>query len=415
MLLQPELFLFSLLSFFLIIVITLARFFPKTEANKKGICMVIAHFPPTVGGTEKQAKSLAHHLQKNGYQILIATMRLPGEGAYEDYNNLEVYRLPTYIFSRKFSSLFLFSLLIFLIKDRQKYSIIHAHLASGPAVVSAIIGLILGKKRILKFGASREYGDVGTSQKTWKGRCKLWFLKKYVQRFIVTNQEMKDELITQGFHSETIELIPNGVDTDEFIPISKFDVDKIKKEIGFEGKRFVVFIGRLEPQKNVSTLIRAWAKLKKNFPHILLIIGEGSEKAHLRELVKSLDIEERVIFVGSVSPGEIPRYHQLADIFVLPSLSEGISNSLLEAMSCGQAVLATRIGGNCDVIKDELDGLLFSPGDAYELSRKLERLLLDEYLRERFGQKAREKVEKLYSFPLIASRYSTLYSMLSSS
>jgi glycosyltransferase involved in cell wall biosynthesis len=128
--------------------------------------------------------------------------------------------------------------------------------------------------------------------------------------------------------------------------------------------------------------------------------------------VKYLNIEERVIFVGKVSPEEIHFYHQLADVFVLPSLAEGISNSLLEAMSCGLAVVATRIGGNEEVIEDNVDGLLFPPGDTLELSKKLERLLLDGDLREHLGEKAREKMGKRYSFPLIASRYRELYNKL---
>lgn len=409
MFLQPELLFFSLLTFFLVTLLIVDRFFPRGEKNTRGICMVIAHFPPTVGGTEKQAESLAHYLQKRGYQILVATMRLPGESAYEGSNGLEVYRLLSYIRSRRCSPLFLISLIVFLMKERKKYGVIHAHLASSPAVVSAVIGLIWGKKRILKLGASREYGDVATSKRTWRGRIKLWLLKKSVQKFIVTNQEMKDELLTQGFRAEVIECIPNGVDTDEFVPLKKCDVENIKKEMGLEGKRFVVFIGRLEPQKNVSTLIKAWAELKDEFPHILLIIGEGSARDHLRDLVKVWNMEERVIFIGKVSPKEISRYHQLADLFVLPSLSEGISNSLLEAMSCGQAVLATSIGGNYDVIEDEVDGLLFSPGDACDLSRKLVRLLQDEEKRELLGRKAREKVVKRYSLYFVASRYSELY------
>ncbi|MCX5886865.1 MAG: glycosyltransferase, partial [Proteobacteria bacterium] len=313
------------------------------------------------------------------------TMRLPGEKAYEGLDGMEINRLLSCAYSRMVSLLFLFSLMVFLVRKRKKYGIIHAHLASSPALVSTFIGLILGKKRVLKLGASREYGDIATSEKTWRGRFKLWLLKKSVQRFVVTNHEMKHELLIRGFQPGVIELIPNGVDTDEFIPLQGYEVERTKKMMGFEGKRFVMFIGRLEPQKDVSTLIKSWAELKDKFPHMLLIVGEGSDRDHLRDLVKYLNIEERVIFVGKVSPEEISRYHQLADVFILPSLSEGISNSLLEAMSCGLAVVATRIGGNEEVIEDNVDGLLFPPGDVLELSRKLEMLLQDGEKEENSG------------------------------
>jgi glycosyltransferase involved in cell wall biosynthesis len=269
--------------------------------------------------------------------------------------------------------------------------------------------LILRKKRILKFGASREYGDIATSEKTRGGRFKLWLLKRSVQKFVVTNHEMIDELLMQGFRPNMIELIPNGVDTERFIPSQGSEMDRQKKEMGFDRRRFVTFIGRLEPQKDVETLIKAWAELKDKFPHALLLVGEGSTKDCLEGLVRSFKMEGSVIFVGRISPEEILTYHQLADVFVLPSLSEGLSNSLLEAMSCAKAVLATRIGGNIEIIEDGVDGLLFSPGDVFDLSRKLEKLLSHGAERELLGNKAREKMVREYSLPLIASRYLELY------
>jgi len=409
---QPELLFFSLLTFLLIILLIIDRFSPRQKGDARGICMVIAHFPPTVGGTENQAKILAQHLEKKGYKVWIATMRLPREERYEDLDGIKVNRLLSYLNSKRFSPLFLLALVVFLMRERRRYGIIHAHLASSPALVSILVGLILRKKRVLKLGASREYGDIATSEKTRRGRFKLWLLKRSVQRFVVSNQEMKEELLMRGFCPTAIELIPNGVDTERFSPLQKDEVKKIKEKMGFEGKRFVNFIGRLEPQKNVDTLIKAWAELKDKFPHRLLIVGEGSARDHLEGLVKSLNMEEKVMFVGRVSPEEIPLYHHVGDVFVLSSLSEGISNSLLEAMSCAQAVLATRIGGNAEVIEDEVDGLLFAPGNIFDLSRKLEILLLDGEKRELMGKKAREKMVKKYSLPLIASRYCELYSGL---
>jgi glycosyltransferase involved in cell wall biosynthesis len=382
---------------------------PEGKVHAQGICMVIAHFPPKVGGTEKQAKILAQRLLTKGYKVLVATMQLPGERAYEELDGMEIHRLLSYVYSRRFSLLFFFSLMVFLVRKRKKYGIIHAHLASSPALVSMFIGLILGKKRVLKLGASREYGDIATAEKTWRGRFKLWLLKKSVQRFVVTNQEMKHELLIRGFHPGVIELIPNGVDTNEFIPLKGYEVERTKKMMGFEGKRFVTFIGRLEPQKDVATLIRAWTELKEKFPHIVLIAGEGSARDSLGDLVKRLNMEERVTFVGKVPLEESHFYHQLADVFVLPSLAEGISNSLLEAMSCGLAVVATRIGGNEEVIEDNVDGLLFPPGDVLELSRKLEMLLQDREKRKLLGEKARKKIVGEYALPLIAARYSELY------
>jgi glycosyltransferase involved in cell wall biosynthesis len=406
---QPELLFFSLLTFLLIILLIPEGLLPRREINAEGICMVIAHFPPTVGGTERQAKLLAQHLQKRGYQVLVATMRLSGEKAYEDLKSMEVHRILSHVYSRRSSPLFLLFLTVFLIRKMKRYGIIHAHLASSPALVGVLVGLILRKKRVLKLGASREYGDMATSEKTWKGRFKLWLLKRTVQKFIVTNQEMRDELLVRGFRPEGIELIPNGVDTEKFIPLGRDEEERGKERMGFKEERFVTFIGRLEPQKDVETLIKAWSELKDRFPHILLIVGEGSAGDYLKGLVKQLKMEERVVFVGRVPPEEILLYHQLADVFVLPSLSEGTSNSLLEAMSCAKAVLATRIGGNCEVIEEGVDGLLFSPGDTLELVRMLETLLIDEDKRELLGKKAREKMVKNYSFPLITSRYIELY------
>lgn len=413
-LMKPEslfLYFFSLSLIFLLIKIKEGLFVGK-EKQIRGICMVIAHFPPTVGGTERQAEILAHHLQNRGFPISVVTMEVHGEKIYEISKGVRIYRLPSYLNKKRSSFFFLINLGFFLIKKRKSYDIIHAYLASSPAIVCAIIGMILRKKRVLKLGASREYGDVRTSEKTWRGRLKLFLLRRYIQIVIVTNMEMKNELLERGFSPERIILIPNGVDTERFSPLSEIEADNFKEKLGYSGKRFITFIGRLEPQKDVATLIMSWKKIKDKFPHLLLIVGDGSEMSVLKNLVKKLNIEDKVIFVGSVPSEKISLYHQISELFVLPSLSEGISNSLLESMACAKAIVATRIGGNCEVIEDGVNGILFTPRDNNELAMWLEILLNDSDRRRYLGRNARETILKNYSISLIVTRYVQLYQKL---
>jgi len=141
----------------------------------------------------------------------------------------------------------------------------------------------------------------------------------------------------------------------------------------------------------------------------LLLLGEGpyEEKNKLTALRDELGLSGLVRFAGKVS--NVKEYYDMSDIFVLPSISEGLSNALLEAMSSGMAVVASNVGGNKEIIEDKKNGLLFEVGDKQDLAEKLSVLCNDKSLREELGVNARNKILKDYSIDIVTEKYIRLY------
>jgi glycosyltransferase involved in cell wall biosynthesis len=160
------------------------------------------------------------------------------------------------------------------------------------------------------------------------------------------------------------------------------------------------------PEKRVDHLLKIWQgdRARLHDAH-LLVLGDGSEMPKLREMNVN-----GVQFTGQVE--DATRYLQAADLFVLPSSTEGLSNSMLEAMSCGLPVLATRVGGASDVIRNKESGYLIPPDDVDSLQQGLETLLDDGTLRFGLGAAARKRVTSDFSLDSVAGRLAALYRRL---
>lgn len=370
--------------------------------------MYIARFYPVVGGTEMQAHRLAQTLIDSGNEVFILTARLKGLNKYENIGKLPVYRTFARGYGFISSICFFISSLIFLIKNRNKYDIIHVHLASSHAVSAVICSWLYSKPVLIKIGASRKFGDIGTSQKTFIGILKLIFLKKYSDIFIAPNDEIKKELLNIKIPEQKIVKIVNGVDTSLFHPADKDERISLKKQLNLPDNKIVTFIGRLEPQKAVDRLILAWEKICSIYEDThLLIIGGGFQEKYLKNLVKNRNLSQKVTFIRNSD--KIASYLQSSYLFVLPSLAEGISNSLLEAMSSGLAVIGTDVGGTDEVIKNGVNGILTAPDNIVKLEQAILDLLNNTDLAGSFGKKARLTVEQNFSISQVSGQYFQLY------
>jgi glycosyltransferase involved in cell wall biosynthesis len=372
------------------------------------VYMVIARYSPVVGGAEIQLKRLAQRLVN--LDVTIVTARIQHAPRFEILDSLPGHRLSTFGEGRLGSLSFALSLLRFLLKKRGAYDVLHAHLASSHAIVCAFIGALLKKKTIVKLGASRELGEIMMSKKSWFGRWKLDYLKKHVDKFICTNQEMEKELRAEGFPETAIESIPNGVDPNDFHPLSEQERTKLKTQLGIADRWIVMSVARLTPQKSLDTLLAAWKEaVEKAKRGLLLIIGDGPQKGELQALSVRLGLESHVRFLGTLKSEEVKRYLQASDVFVLPSITEGISNSLLEAMAVGLPSVVTNIGGLNEMIVSGVNGFLVETGDAEGLTRTMLSLWEDRDECGKLGTAARDQVCMEYNLETIAQRYYSLY------
>lgn len=224
------------------------------------------------------------------------------------------------------------------------------------------------------------------------------YVLKRIPNIITVSPQARDAL--SRMTGSSIHIISNGVE---------FDNIQLIKPLRFEKKPVIFYIGGLHVIKGVDLLLKAIAIMKKTFPDILLnVAGSGCEEKNLRVLTKELGIEQSVTFLGHLYDDDKYQYYKAADICVIPSREENEPIVLLEAMSCGTAVIASDVGGISSILEDNVSGLLFSPCDVRDLAAKILTLLNDKDKRIKIGNAGLEKVRK-FSWNEIANQTERLY------
>jgi len=216
-----------------------------------------------------------------------------------------------------------------------------------------------------------------------------------------------------GVQPERIRQLYSGVDVERFRPDGPRATDTAGAEKGAGAGRGPTLgtIGRLDPVKNQEALLEAFARLRQRHAGLrLVIVGDGPLRGHLQSLAQSLGVAGDVTFTGSRT--DTPDLLRSFDVFVLPSVNEGISNTILEAMACGVPVVASGVGGNPELVVDGVCGSLYDPADPQALQQALLPYLTDPALRERHGRAARERVLQNFSLDSMVGRYLALYDEL---
>lgn len=211
------------------------------------------------------------------------------------------------------------------------------------------------------------------------------------------------------FPGDKIRVIYNGVDTQKFRPSLEMR-GQVRREFGLDDETLVVgTVGRLVALKDHLTLLRAAARLvRQNYKVHIILAGSGPEQSRLEQFVAgSEDLTGRVSFVGASD--KVSELLQAMDVFVLPSICEGFSNTLLEAMASGLPAIATRVGGNPEVLEEGRSGWLFSPGGDEELAALLGKLLGRRDLRKQLGEAARSRAISRFALQRMLDDYRDLY------
>jgi D-inositol-3-phosphate glycosyltransferase len=231
---------------------------------------------------------------------------------------------------------------------------------------------------------------------------------------IVCASEHEKHLLTRLYDAEPgrVAVVPCGVDLDLFRPQDK---GAARQALGLSDERIILFVGRIEPLKGIDILINAVAQLEDGADfHVLIVGGDRRSQrqvSHLQELASGLGIGERVCFLGAVDHEKLPLYYNAADVCVVPSYYESFGLVALEAMACGTPVVASRVGGLTGTVKDGETGYLISWRCPEPFAERLELLLGNETLRHRFGESAREVVER-YRWTNVAHAVLGLYEEL---
>jgi sugar transferase (PEP-CTERM/EpsH1 system associated) len=256
-----------------------------------------------------------------------------------------------------------------------------------------------------------EHGvEMNPSAEPRRRRWARRFVFGLADRVFSVSHQLKDSLVrSTGFPAHRIDVIHNGVDTKRFRPDKEAGL-RFRQELGISEEEFCVgCVGRLNRIKDYPTLLRAAESLSVlHGAWRLLIAGGGEERSNLEELVRSTPaLEGRVHFLGATS--RITEFLNAIDVYALPSICEGISNSLLEAMASGLPAIVSDTGGNPEVVVDRESGLLFPVGDSRRLAEHLVELYRGPELRQRFGQQAIRRVKEEFALDSMVRKYEEMY------
>ena len=376
-----------------------------------GVVMMVNEFPPLpVGGAEMQAERLSEYFARSGWNVWVVTRLAEGLPEREERNGFRIVRPKTFGFGKLRTVSFMFSALGYLLANRSNYQILHAHLAFGPAFIAVLLGRFFGKKVIVKLGGSNAIGDVQVSMKTWRGRLRFWAIRRWADVVVALTDVMRAEALQIGVPPERVKILNNGIDASAY----EFDAAArlaAKQQLGLQENTVALFVGRLDPVKSLPTVIEAMKSTRQRSPKLrLVIVGDGPERGALEEQAKSLGVEDVVQFAGSQK--NVNLYLKAADLFILPSFTEGISNALLEAMASGVACLATPVGGNKEVLDQGKYGVMVPVANVEAWADALIEYGNDETKRKIVGQKGRERILNAYDFRVVGAQYEQMYNNL---
>jgi len=370
--------------------------------------MVSPNFYPYIGGAEKQALELSKALVQAGASVSVLTRRLPGLLARETTQGILVHRTAAWGAGIINALVFLLSAFYFLWKKSSSYDVIHVHLASSPALAACIVGSLCNKRVIIKVGGGRGIGEIAVSSRSFAGKMKLMFFRIFNPQFVTVTKDLVEELAMQGLEKNAC-VIPNGVDVNLYSPASVLEKGDIRKDLAWREGSVLLYVGRLAPEKLLPKFLEVLKQaIGTGISTVsFYLIGAGPEEEAIKQMSRKLGIEGQVNILPPTDA--IHKYYKGADIFVLPSISEGLSNSLLEAMASGLAVLASRVGGTKETIEEQKTGLLFEPQDEEEIYKQLTTMIGRPQLVRTMGMAARETALKNYSLEATARKYMDLY------
>lgn len=288
---------------------------------------------------------------------------------------------------------------------KEKIRLIHAHWILPQGLVSVFLKKLFNVPLLVTIHGS----DLFPLKNVLFKKLQHFVVKN--ADFITTNTEAtKNELLGRFPECRLkIKIIPMGVNSDFFRKL------KVNKPAKYLKNKLLLFVGRLSDQKGLQYLVDAMPRIVKEEPSAkLLVIGEGPYKAELEKQINRNKINDFVGFLGSLPSSEIVKYHNYADVFVLPSLAnktgtEALGLALMEAMSSGCAVIGTNIGGIPSLIKNRHNGILVPQKDSKEMAKAVIMLLKNKKKAETIGKNASNFIRRKYSWDKIGMEFINIY------
>jgi len=237
------------------------------------------------------------------------------------------------------------------------------------------------------------------------------YLMKRVRKSVVLNEPLKEKLIERGIEEGKLEVIPNGVNVDDF-NLSKEEIERVKEKYELN-ETTVMFSGTITPRKGVVYLVKAAKILKENNVLFLIVGNTNLDREYANKVMEYAKLRNlKVRFTGFVPYGDLKALYSACDIFVLPSFGEGDPIALKEALASGKPLVGTKVGGIPAQIKDGWNGFLVAPGNEKQLAEKIRYLMDNPEEREKMGKNSRKLAREEFDWRKIAEKYLKIYEEL---
>lgn len=350
--------------------------------------------PDTYSGVEVFLKELSPRLVARGHEVIVYCRS--DYFTTKDYKGVKLVKVPS-IRTKRLGTM-THSLMSSVRAIRDKADILHFN-AIGPAALSFI-------PRFLRLPSVATMHSLNWKHSKWnsveKTAIKAFeYFAVHTPNCVVAVSKHHQQYLQTNYKT-SVHHIPNGVNVAPRVAAARI------LDLGLVPDSYILYVGRLSPEKGPHYLINAFKKLKTTKK--LVIAGDSPDQHEYIKSLKGNPLHERVLFLGHVPSALLSELYSNASIYVLPSDSEGLSISLLKAMSYGCCVVTSAIQENLDVISD--CGLSFELGNVDMLSKTLNSLLHDPQIRKDMGQRARDHAQKLYNWDDICLGYEKLYKNL---
>jgi len=359
---------------------------------------------PSVGGAELAVREITERISDFQFDMITRNF---GYKNFERLGNINVYRVNCLKLFFPFVAFFK----AYRLNKKNKYDAIWSIMANRAGFAALFFKLFYPK---IPFLLTLQEGDDLDYPKKRMGI--FWpFLKplfrmifKKADKIQAISNYLKKWAEDMGAKSN-IEIVPNGVDLEKF-QISDSEVSSyFRSQIGFKSPddKLLVTASRLVKKNAVKDIIEALKFLPENIK--LLILGDGPERDNLKSKIKNLKLDNRVVFLGHIDHKDLPYYLKISDVFVRPSLTEGLGTAFLEAMAVGIPIIATPVGGIPDFLRDRETGLFCNVNDPQSIAEKVKILLEDEKLRNKIINQAKDMVSLEYNWNNIAKKMKSIF------
>jgi glycosyltransferase involved in cell wall biosynthesis len=369
------------------------------------VAFVSVYYYPMIGGITTHIAGIASALLEKGVSVSVLTKQMDGLPLFEVVKGVPVYRISA-PGPRIISSPMFLTMAIFKLRQLQP-DMIHAHELTLATTTAIVAKYLLGIPVVATAHSSGlQLGEVARVKKAFLGHYRLKILRRGVDVFIANSRVIDEEMAAVNIPLDHRRFIRNGIDTQRFVPPTVDRKRELRKELNLPDVPIAVYIGRLSSEKRVSHLVAVWPAVRAVHPEALLLaVGTGPEESAIRQMGVT-----GVRLVGAVD--DVVPYLQAADLFVLPSVSEGFSLATLEALSAGLPVVVTPVGLIPEVVAQGVNGLIVPPDDVEALRDAVITLLGDTPQRREMESRNRELVSDEYSISKVTDKLLCLYSQL---